>query len=111
MCVCVFFQCLGNRSTCTSFLFHLLVCVCGGWGRSCASYGAAKLGRFLLTKSTERSACDVIDTSATPADMVDDVADTDFQTQNGSAHVCFRDFQTLSFNSSDHKLTERLEKI
>ena len=82
-----------------------------GGGRSCTSYSAAILGRSLLTKSTEMSACDVIDTSATPAYMVDDVADTDFQTQNGSAHVCFRDFQTLSFNSPDHKLTERLGQI
>ena len=66
------------------------------------------MGRSLLTKSADRSACDVIDTSATPADMVGDVADTDFQTQNGNAHVCFRDFQALSFNSPDHGLTERL---
>ena len=45
-----------------------------------------------------------------PADLVDDVADADFQTQNGSAHVCFRDFQTLIFNSPDHKLSERLRE-
>ena len=62
----------------------------------------------LWVKSRKWLAQDILYLSATHVDLLHKVTYSECQTQNCSAHNCFRNFQALTVDKVDHKWTERL---
>ena len=78
-----------------------------------SSSGHSLLICSLPTKSRKSLACDATDSSASHANLVHDVTDTDCLTQNGYAHCCFvfTTFRTKQQKATVHSVINKFFQV